>query len=433
MPSSHSSSSHSSFSGGSSFGGSSFHSSPSLHSYSSHSSSWSSSSSSHLSRSESSPSPRSYERTERYEPKPPTQREIHAGDSNIIFNILLLHYLFRNEEERRKKHYTYHPRAFTDKYGHENKAGYYDEDTGRCCENMVMPGIRNIVTCPQCRAQHFHTWESPDNAVTCPFCDHRFIVPDEADGEYVKETEKLTPEARWKDFKAKAFDILPTVFGAIIVVILIAGFIVGGVTLVDYLENRPVETTTTRVVSGSLNTIYVEPIGRECSFDGENYYDEESNMYFWYNTDISPAQWQYWYEPISGQYGDYGWMEYDDSEQRWYIEASSGTWVKYEGDTSAMWHFDNAFIGPETMVVAAVDPDQKFITCYDSCQYSNMDPGTYVITVVAIDTETNEVVATKEVTVRLENREGKVDLEYEVPASTRTIQVQYTLTKQTDA
>lgn len=98
-----------------------------------------------------------------------------------------------------------------------------------------------------------------------------------------------------------------------------------------------------------------------------------------------------------------------------------------------MWHFDNAFIGPETMVVVNADPDQEFITCYDSCQYSNLNPGTYVITIVAIDTETNEVVATKEVTVRLENREGKVDLEYEVPANTRTIQVQYTLTKQTDA
>lgn len=425
MPSSHSSSSHSSFSGGSSFGGSSFHSSPSSHSYSSHSSSWSSCS--HLSRSESYPSSHSYGRTERYEPKPPTPREIHAGDSNTIVNILLLHYLFRNEEERRKKHYTYHPRAFTDKYGHENKAGYYDEDTGRCCENMVMPGIRNIVTCPQCRAQHFHTWEtdSPSYAVTCPFCDHRFIVPDKADGEYVKETEKLTPEARWKDFKAKVLKILYAVFGVIFAAGLIACLILGGVTLVDYLESRPVEATTTRVVSGSLNTIYVEPIGRECSFDGENYYDKETDMYFWFNTDVSPAQWQYWYEPISGQYGDFGWMEYDDSEQRWYIEASSGTWVKYEGDTSAMWHFDNAFIGPETMVVVTTDPDQEFITCYDSCQYTNMNPGTYVITVVAIDTETNEVVAKKELTVRLENREGKVDLEYEVPASTRQIQVQY--------
>ena len=430
MPSSHSSSSHSSFSGGSSFGGSSFHSSPSSHSYSSHSSSWSSSSSGHSSY-DSSPASHSgpryiAHRTEHV----PTPREIHAGDSSIIVNILLLHYLFRNEEERRKKRYTYHPRAFTDKYGHENKAGYYDEDTGRYCENMVMPGIRNIVTCPQCRAQHFHTWESLDNAVTCPFCHHRFIVPDEADGEYVKEIEKLTPEARWKDFKAKVLKILYAVFGVIFAAGLIACLILGGVTLVDYLESRPVEATATRVVSGSLNTIYVEPIGRECSFDGKNYYDEESNMYFWFNTDVSPAQWQYWYEPISGQYGDYGWMEYDDSEQRWYIEASSGTWVKYEGDTSAMWHFDNAFIGPETMAVSTADPDQEFITCYDSCQYTNMNPGTYVITIVAIDTETNEVVVKKELTVRLENREGKVDLEYEVPASTRQIQVQYIWTKQ---
>ena len=74
----------------------------------------------------------------------------------------------------------------------------------------------------------------------------------------------------------------------------------------------------------------------------ESYYDDESGVWLWYNTDVEPALWQYWYEPISGDYGNYGWMEYEDG--KWYIEGSRGNWVllpkKY--DASALWYVETS-------------------------------------------------------------------------------------------
>ena len=72
----------------------------------------------------------------------------------------------------------------------------------------------------------------------------------------------------------------------------------------------------------------------------ESYYDKESDCYLWYNTEILPNQWQYWYEGISSDYGDYGWMEYEPDG--WFIEERESEWYllpdKY--DTSKLWHLD---------------------------------------------------------------------------------------------
>lgn len=69
----------------------------------------------------------------------------------------------------------------------------------------------------------------------------------------------------------------------------------------------------------------------------DSYYDADSDCYLWYNTEVEPAIWQYWYEGISSDYGDYGWMEYKD-EGGWWIEKSRNNWVEYTGDTSDLWH-----------------------------------------------------------------------------------------------
>jgi len=65
------------------------------------------------------------------------------------------------------------------------------------------------------------------------------------------------------------------------------------------------------------------------------YYDAESDCYLWYNTDVSPNVWQYWYEDIAGD-NYYGWMEY--AGDKWYIEVSDTQWEEYTGDTSGLWH-----------------------------------------------------------------------------------------------
>ena len=70
----------------------------------------------------------------------------------------------------------------------------------------------------------------------------------------------------------------------------------------------------------------------------DSYYDAESDCWLWYNTDVEPPLWQYWYEGISSDFGDYGWMEHEDTG--WYIEASNGNWIPLPDgyDTTALWY-----------------------------------------------------------------------------------------------
>lgn len=75
-------------------------------------------------------------------------------------------------------------------------------------------------------------------------------------------------------------------------------------------------------------------------YGADSYYDYDSNCYLWYNTDVSPNLWQYWYEDIAGS-DYYGWMECEGDT--WYIEVSDTEWEEYTGDTSGLWHIQNQF------------------------------------------------------------------------------------------
>ena len=72
----------------------------------------------------------------------------------------------------------------------------------------------------------------------------------------------------------------------------------------------------------------------------DSYYDEASGFWLWYNTDVTPALWQYWVEGISSDYGDFGWMEHDS--EGWWIEAAEGDWIPLPSiyDSSGLWYID---------------------------------------------------------------------------------------------
>ena len=72
--------------------------------------------------------------------------------------------------------------------------------------------------------------------------------------------------------------------------------------------------------------------------DYESYYDKESDCWLWYNTDVEPALWQYWYEGISSDFGDYGWMEHESSG--WFIETDDGKWINLPDNykTDGLWY-----------------------------------------------------------------------------------------------
>ena len=104
----------------------------------------------------------------------------------------------------------------------------------------------------------------------------------------------------------------------------------------------------------------------------ESYYDDETGLWLWFNTDVKPPLWQYWYEPISGDFGNYGWMECEDG--RWYIEESRGNWVllpkKY--DASALWYVetDTKIFGNSGAVPVVVigDSDEDLKTARESTE-----------------------------------------------------------------
>lgn len=79
----------------------------------------------------------------------------------------------------------------------------------------------------------------------------------------------------------------------------------------------------------------------EWDYMDESYYDEVSDCWLWYNTEVEPMVWQYWYEGVSSDFGDYGWMEHD--EDGWFIEASHGNWIPLPGtyDESDLWYIED--------------------------------------------------------------------------------------------
>ncbi len=91
------------------------------------------------------------------------------------------------------------------------------------------------------------------------------------------------------------------------------------------------------------DSVYVPEIDRTCEWDGDYYYDYLTDCYFCYNTDVVPAQMQYWYEGFSSDYGDYGWLEYYEDEDAWYVETGLNQWEKLEEVPEYFWHttFDN--------------------------------------------------------------------------------------------
>ncbi len=74
--------------------------------------------------------------------------------------------------------------------------------------------------------------------------------------------------------------------------------------------------------------------------EADSYYDAETQCWLWYNTDVEPPLWQYWYEGISSEYDESGWMEHEDTG--WFIESSPEKWIELPEvfDASRLWYIE---------------------------------------------------------------------------------------------
>lgn len=126
--------------------------------------------------------------------------------------------------------------------------------------------------------------------------------------------------------------------------LLILGAIVAGVFLKYHFGSVSQASTKGKMYKDQAS-LYIEEIDRTCEWDEENhsYYDPETQCYFRYNTFVLYPTWQYWYEDISPDYENYGWMEFDKEKGSWIIEKSNGYWVDLPSDydTTDLWHIEN--------------------------------------------------------------------------------------------
>lgn len=119
------------------------------------------------------------------------------------------------------------------------------------------------------------------------------------------------------------------------------------------------------------DNLYVPEIDRTCYFDGDYYYDSVTDCYFYYNTDVSPAQMTYWYEDFSSQYGDdYGWIEYDENDGNWYVEVDYGEWEVVDNPPSYFWYtsFDSLLTGNDITFNDTNYDENNYVYNYDNVE-----------------------------------------------------------------
>lgn len=238
----------------------------------------------------------------------------------------------------RKHDYIFYPVGWVNEStGTFYEKGFYDENGNRCDNLAVRDEKSNEMrfVCQYCGTEVKTKWTEGAKP-SCPNCSAPLaeIEMDEVVQEPVRQASAYSSYTPYQPKKKSK--VWMYIVGALIALAIITP------------KNRTPEQTWTDVpatIESQTNrddSIYVEELGRYCHWwpEYDSYYDPETDCYFWYNDEIDYPAWHYWYEGISSNYGDYGWMEYDEAEQRWYIEKDYCDWIvlpeKYNSDR--LWH-----------------------------------------------------------------------------------------------
>lgn len=271
--------------------------------------------------------------------------------------------------------YVYYPNSWTDtSTGTFYERGYYDE-AGKHYENVAIKKkdmYETICCCDYCGTSIKLNWK--EGAIpSCPNCGA--LLSNITQNTFF-DTE-LQDRVVTSPFGSSFGNIgVKTVLGTIAAFCFLPYLSVGGMGLLGLIAPfLPDETDATTVVTTQTeqntdeSSIYVDVLGRECDWydEYESYYDEVTDCYFVFNTDVEPPEWQYWYEGISSDYGDYGWMAYHYDEGLWYIESSDGQWdvLPDRYDTADLWHMNEEgtgkYNGQDMIHVTSIDRDCEWI------------------------------------------------------------------------
>ena len=230
--------------------------------------------------------------------------------------------------------YIFYPNDWVTDSGESFQQGYYDENGVRY-NNVAVQDTSMIFTCEYCGTQINAVWKEGE-ALSCPNCGAP-LKPDIIDNpdstpEYDPQEMQDLPNSREGVSRGKASR--PRILLLAVALIAITSAVLNGVKGRIQSQQQNVQEVTYY----ADNSLYVDAIGRTCYLDGDNYYDKQTDCWFWYNEEFDT--WQYWYEGVSSEYGDYGWMEFDDEEGIWYIQAENGEWIQLPQDQikSYFWH-----------------------------------------------------------------------------------------------
>ena len=246
--------------------------------------------------------------------------------------------------------YYYYPSSWTDNSGKYYEAGYYDEN-GQYYKNVAVENKETILTCEYCGSTTKLIWKE-GLLPSCGNCGAPLKL-DVTDKLRSGENEEIYPTDSDESGTGKRWLTIIIVVAAVLFAAQTVISIIGA-CFSDSSDEYSGRDGTANEITSDLPSealyydgegIYADPIGRFCEFDGENFYDPETECWFYYDEDAT--LWKYWYEGISSEYGDYGWMEYDNEDSSWYIETSDGNWQKLDAsadDTGRLWHFDYLYV-----------------------------------------------------------------------------------------
>ncbi len=254
-----------------------------------------------------------------------------------------------------RHNYIYYPESWTDgNTGKTYQKGYYDEE-GTYYQDVVFRRngrYDNVVCkCEYCGTTSKVSWTGETQTLSCPSCGGPLNVTACID-EYTQDPAYTNAPAPARSAQGPKRRIGCGIAVLITLVVLIIASLFEG--LRSRQEVIPIETDNTGAIFGETvwldrnedGSYTISSDGKESydkkitwDYGSDSYYDREAECWLWYNTDVVPNLWQYWYEGISSEY-ESGWMEYEPDG--WYIETDFGEWIELPAgtDTERLWHME---------------------------------------------------------------------------------------------
>lgn len=229
--------------------------------------------------------------------------------------------------------YLYYASDWVDEYtGRSYQKGYYDE-SGNYYKNIAFRDTKKVETifiCEYCGTEVKSKWESGEKP-NCPNCSAQ-LKEVEVD-EIRHDTNPFDAFDYTPDYREIARERNRSILNLVGIIVAVMFFMAGGLAAISYetAEGTGAQSADRSIAATApVSGYYVPELQRNCPWISayDSFFDIQTQCYFYYNDEIEYPDWQYWYEGISSDYGEYGWMEYEIETDQWFIEVSDGKWIK---------------------------------------------------------------------------------------------------------